>query len=197
MTLCKNKAARIIQNAFRRYWQTLQFINEHDVFTLDSPIEPPIFRIKTGNRRYSFNCKTLLRYMMHSGKYENPFTRERLVSKDLFSLYNQYNYYFPQDKLVSRHHNPPEFYIWEINKLFKSLLEIILNTNNNNAGSASHLFTQIIPELTDDITALYSYSCDMTRIQLKLMRQQLPHQIDKDPLLQQLFLWLQSFIKLL
>ena len=89
----ERSAASVIQQHTRRFLRNLagtcQVVNSTDVFTMEPFGQSEgRFRVRSGTKIYRFNHSTLLEYMVSTGKFQNPFTRQPLAASDLTRLRN-------------------------------------------------------------------------------------------------------------
>lgn len=85
LTQKHNSAARLIQQWYRTQRKKYKIMNSTDVFTHEPFITRP-FRITRNKQIYQFEPISFFEYILDSGKFENPYTRELLTDRDLESL---------------------------------------------------------------------------------------------------------------
>lgn len=109
----KEKLAVVtIQRFYRLWrvqWQYAPVINDKDPFTLEDIALLPqedIFYIRARPyKRYAFHCQNLLTFLLKTGQYKNPFTRESFSTWDLKRLKKQHFDRFPHDQIMYMDNN--------------------------------------------------------------------------------------------
>ena len=95
--LNKFLAIKRIQRSFRNYF----YKDEIDCITLE-PVSFPCFVYRTvSGKHYFYAFDSIITFIMKSGNYNDPLSREEYTDDTLQRLDNQVKYYFPKKSYVS------------------------------------------------------------------------------------------------